>query len=580
MPIFARLDDELEGLLRLVRRTLEVPHAVLSAAGDETPPDVGEDVRFRLATPLHGPDGEDLGTLWVLDTAERTLAPREREALDELAALAALMRQRHAETRRLAETERRYRMLAEHVSDVITLTGPAREVLFVSSAAERLLGWTKEEMLGLAWADLVHPEDLAREIAHPSDPDAGPAMYRVRHKQGHYLWFETHAAQLGGPAAGASRRISVSRDVTHRQLAQEALQVSEARYRGLFDLVPQGLLVHQRGRVVLANPASARLFGFESPQAMVGVQVMDLVHPEFQVRVQERVEHQVSGQATMAPADQQRLLRADGGTFWGEVTAIPLPSEQERLVLALIVDITEQREVERLKSEFVSIVSHELRTPVNTLMGALDLLQSGMLGELPPKVARMTEIALNNTDRLKRLVNDMLDIQLLEWGRLPLDLEPADAADLMRQARDSMQPMADQLQVSLALEPLLAPVTVDSDRIVQALTNLLANALKYTPAGGRVWLRAELRDEAVCFEVGDTGRGIRADRLSGIFDTFSQVDPADARDKGGAGLGLAITRAIVERHGGRLWVESVLGEGSRFYFTLPLAEDGPDEPAG
>jgi signal transduction histidine kinase len=269
--------------------------------------------------------------------------------------------------------------------------------------------------------------------------------------------------------------------------------------------------------------------------------------------------------------------RKDGHEFPIELSMASWSVGDRRFYSGIARDISERRENERLKGEFISIVSHELRTPINTLFGALELLHDGRVGELPPRAVRMVEIAYNNTGRLKRLVNDMLDIQLLEWGRLPINLARADAAALMGEALDAMQDQATRLAVALDGEPLAAPVLVDADRIVQALTNLLGNALKYTEPGGRVWLRAAVTGEEVTFEVGDTGRGIPAEALDGIFEKYQQVAPGEAREKGGAGLGLAITRAIVERHHGRIWAESILGEGSRFYIALPIA--AVDQPA-
>jgi signal transduction histidine kinase len=270
--------------------------------------------------------------------------------------------------------------------------------------------------------------------------------------------------------------------------------------------------------------------------------------------------------------------RKGGHEFPIELSMASWSVGDRRFYSGIARDISERRENERLKGEFISIVSHELRTPINTLFGALELLHAGRVGELPPRAMRMVEIAYNNTGRLKRLVNDMLDIQLLEWGRLPINLGRADAAALMGEALDAMQDQAARLAVELEGWPLAAPVLVDADRIVQALTNLLGNALKYTAPGGRVWLRAEVIGEEVRFEVGDTGRGIPAEALDGIFEKYQQVAPADAREKGGAGLGLAIARAIVERHDGRIWAESTLGAGSRFFIALPLA--AVDEDAG
>jgi CheY-like chemotaxis protein len=234
-------------------------------------------------------------------------------------------------------------------------------------------------------------------------------------------------------------------------------------------------------------------------------------------------------------------------------------------------DVTERRAVERLKSEFVSTVSHELRTPLTSIRGALGLLGSGLLGTIDDKGKRMLEIAVSNTDRLVRLINDILDIERIGSGKSELTRRHVDAHAVMVQALEGVLSMADQAGVRLVIERSFGDLWGDTDRIVQTLTNLLGNAIKFSPRDTTVTVSGTANGSEFVFCVSDQGRGIPEEKLETIFERFSQVDASDSRDKGGSGLGLAICQSIVRAHGGRIWAEKNDPVGSRFQFTIPLA---------
>jgi signal transduction histidine kinase len=232
-------------------------------------------------------------------------------------------------------------------------------------------------------------------------------------------------------------------------------------------------------------------------------------------------------------------------------------------------DISDRKAIERMKDEFISVVSHELRTPLTSLHSALKILSTGRLGTLSADGQQLLEIADENTERLVRLVNNVLDLQRIEAGEVTLDKQVCNAADLMVQATEVMQLMAEQHGVKFINQPQNIQLWVDSDYILQALTNLLSNAIKFSSSGGMVWLTVESQVSEVLFQIRDEGQGIPDDKLESIFERFQQVDSSDSRKKGGTGLGLAICRKIIEQHGGKIWAESALGQGSRFAFTLP-----------
>lgn len=270
-----------------------------------------------------------------------------------------------------------------------------------------------------------------------------------------------------------------------------------------------------------------------------------------------------------------RNLELEFLTKSGKVKTILLSMELIELegakcTLQIINDITEHK---RLENEFISLVSHELKTPMTSTIGALDLLNSGQLGTLSDRGKQILQIAIRNSERLTRLVNDILDLERMKSGKITLERKRCQLQPLLVQAIETMGAMAQKAGVQLLLNSGEATLNLDADRILQTLTNLLSNSIKFTESGGIVELKARIYSDRCQIIVRDTGRGIPTDKLESIFERFQQVDASDSRSKGGTGLGLAICRHIVERHEGKIWVESVLGQGSKFYIDLPIAEE-------
>ena len=245
---------------------------------------------------------------------------------------------------------------------------------------------------------------------------------------------------------------------------------------------------------------------------------------------------------------------------------------EERLyaVVLTLSDVTDRIELDRLKSQFVSTVSHELRTPLTAIQGSLRLLTSGAGGELPDSASRMLEMAQHNTARLVRLVNDILDLQRMESRTEKLIYGTCRDTRLLDDVAALMAPLADEAQVALELDPAGLSFSADGDRLLQTLSNLVGNAIKFTEPGGRITITTEQKGDDIVFSITDTGRGIPSDKLESIFGRFQQVEASDSRSKGGTGLGLAICKRIVEGHGGTIRATSTLGEGSTFRFTVPM----------
>jgi signal transduction histidine kinase/DNA-binding response OmpR family regulator len=239
--------------------------------------------------------------------------------------------------------------------------------------------------------------------------------------------------------------------------------------------------------------------------------------------------------------------------------------------------LTERSELDTIKDEFISTVSHELRTPLTSIRGALGLLSAGLMGTMDTKAQNLLRIAVTNTDRLIRLINDILDLERMESGSAPLHIRRCSLRELAGQAIETMTPMADAVEVKLELELAASPDVVffdgDPDRILQVITNLLSNAIKFSPIAGLVQIRVQADPESVLLRISDGGRGIPQDKLNSIFDRFGQVEASDARQKGGTGLGLAICRTIVDQHNGTIWAESNAqhgrGPGASLSVSLP-----------
>lgn len=320
------------------------------------------------------------------------------------------------------------------------------------------------------------------------------------------------------------------------------------------------------------NAAAQASFGW-SREDVVGRNVVETFLPD----VRREAYAQLIGrfldtreEDVMRKRIERTVVHRDGHEMPIELTISPVETEYGHAFHVFMRDITQRRAVERAKDEFVAIVSHELRTPLTSIRGSLGLLAGGVLSASPAKADRMLKIALENTDRLVRMVSDILNLERIESGTVDLTYRPCDAGQLVRAAAETMRPAAMLAGVALDVADHGAMLDADPDQILQTLTNLLSNAIKFSPEGSTVWVGCELLEDTIVFQVLDEGRGIPSDQLDRVFERFAQVDSSDARDKGGTGLGLAICRSIVEQHGGRIWVESGDAEGCRFQFTLPV----------
>ena len=343
----------------------------------------------------------------------------------------------------------------------------------------------------------------------------------------------------------------------------------------LLDTIEDGICGADRnGLASLVNPAAGRLLE-APPEELVGISVHDLLHgaaPGGSICGDDCVLLRAL-MRNLSASGEITVYRRDGTAFPAEFSLTPI-LEQGRFSGSVLSfrDISQRYALDRMKDEFVSTVSHELRTPLTSIRGALGLLSAGLLGQVSDKAANLLRIALSNSDRLVRLINDILDLERIQSGREPLAFRPISLSEIVRQAIDGMQPVADAAGVQLIHDANLVQISADPDRLLQVITNLLSNAVKFSPVGATVSVTLREGSSSVTLSVIDQGRGIPADKLDSIFDRFQQVDASDSRQKGGSGLGLAICRTIVQQHGGRVWAERNPVCGSTFRVVLPFQQ--------
>jgi PAS domain S-box-containing protein len=340
----------------------------------------------------------------------------------------------------------------------------------------------------------------------------------------------------------------------------------------LLDSVTDGICgLDRNGRVSFANSAAAHLLGLPS-DALIGKPAHEILHGSApgDRACDEDCPLRRTSAAPANASGEDNIFRGDGSSFPAEYAVTPIRGQGRFLGSVLTFrDISQRYALDQLKDEFISTVSHELRTPLTSIRGALGLLNSGMLGETNEKATHLLRIALTNSDRLVRLINDILDLERIQSGREPLNFRSVQLGEIVKQAIEDLQPMAEAAGVKLIHDTTQVEVAADPDRLLQVLTNLLSNAVKFSPPNSPVSVMLRPGVTGVILSVIDHGRGIPVDKLETIFGRFQQVDASDARQKGGTGLGLAICRTIVMQHAGRIWAERNPVRGSTFRVFLP-----------
>lgn len=490
-----------------------------------------------------------------------------------VAGLAMDITDRKTSEQALQASQARLAGLVEIARDgIISVDGNQRITLF-NQGAERIFGYGAAEVLGQP-LDLLMPSRFVnnhRLLVENFGKTSGRAQSMGERT-------EITALRADGSEFPAEASISkleidgeqiftaILRDISDRKRTDAALSQLAAIVADSEDAIFSKTL---DGIVVSWNASAQRLFGYSAAEA-IGQSILTLIVPGDRQSEETTLLEKISQGESVQQFETVRR-RKNKTLIHVALTISPVKDCQGQMIgiSTIARDISDRHQIERMKNEFISIVSHEIRTPLTSIRGAIGLLASGMYHNKPERVQRMLEIALTDSDRLVRLVNDILDLERLESGRLELVKERCDAAEAIGQAVEGLQALADKAGVRFSLPPRTATVWASPDALQQILTNLLSNAIKFSPPQSIITLTVQPQWQGVLFAVRDAGRGIPPDKVEMIFNPFQQVDASDSRQKGGTGLGLTICQRIVHQHGGRIWVESTLGEGSTFYFTLP-----------
>jgi len=390
---------------------------------------------------------------------------------------------------------------------------------------------------------------------------------------------ETVAAQMAQAIHNAALYQLITQQAEQLGNTLRAAQEEVSKRQAILESIAEGVMVADaRGEVIMMNAAAEQILGLRREEVL-GRPIhhfTGLYGPAWQEWMAS-LRRWLSSPRGQPPTLFMRHELAPEGRFI-TVHAAPVMMGTEFLgTVSVFRDITPEVEADRAKTEFISTVSHELRTPMTSIKGYVDLLLLGSAGPLSEMQRRFLQIVKSNADRLKLLVDDLLDISRIESGRLQLDLRPVPLEAAVEAVVASLKARLDEKnqRLELDLPAFLPPVQADKDRLIQILMNLVSNAHKYTPEGGQIRIRACVEGEAVHVAVSDTGIGIPPEALPRIFERFYRVDDPRVQETPGTGLGLSIVKALVEMHGGRIWVESEVGRGSTFHFTIPIAREAP-----
>jgi PAS domain S-box-containing protein len=487
----------------------------------------------------------------------------------------------------LHTSDARYREVVENSLGFIFTCSMEGRFTSLNAFTAETLGYRAEALVGREVVDLLDKQgsaDFQDCLKRLESSDEWQGALALRRSDGIYrrIAFRSRRMHLPGDRPFV---LNHGIDITEQHEAEQALHMATRQRELILESVGDGIFgIDLDGRITFINQAGAAAFG-STPEQLTGRDMYEVIHHSHA----DGTPCSRSTSPILQALRRSESIRIRDEVFWRdnqaafpvEYSASPI-LEEGRLSGMVIAfrDVSERSRLEKMKDEFISTVSHELRTPLTSLRASLGLIASGSLDHRPEKQHQMVEMAVESSDRLIRLVNDILDFDRVGKGKLPFDRQPVETLVLLRRAADVAYPKANQAQITLRVEAQPVHVVADEERILQVLNELVENALKFSQPDTTILLSAHpfgppSSQAHVVFSVEDQGRGISPEKLEKIFDRFQQGDASDSRDLGGTGLGLALCRSIVEQHGGRIWAESTPGQGSKFHFTLPAVPGTP-----
>ncbi|MGB3615433.1 MAG: PAS domain S-box protein [Elainellaceae cyanobacterium] len=512
----------------------------------------------------------------LLSNLNTQVKRRTEQLIEANAQLEAEIEERRQAEIALRDNQQKLAGILKNAGDAIISIDSQQRIIMYNQGAEGIFGYTFEEAYGQP-LDILLPKAFQQiHRQHVRSFAASPNIARQMANRNREVFGQRKSGEEFPAEASLAKLETQSgfiftvilKDITERRQFETALLRSEERLRLTTNAIPALICyVNTEQRYSFNNQTYQDWFNI-SPEALQGRHIRDVLGEVYYATIEPHIETALLGRQAKFESE---LTPPDGRTRYLSTTYIPEVDGQGNVkgFFALVNDISDRKATERMKDELVSVVGHELRTPLTSIHGALELLASNGLGPLTPQAHKFTTIALKNTQRLIRLINDVLDLERLELGQQAMTMASCSIGELMLQAAEGMQPLANDKTLQIHVEPLHIRLWLNSDAIIQVLANLLSNAIKFSPTGAAIKLSASECKDGTIVQVKDDGRGIPADKLTSIFERFRQVDASDSRQLGGTGLGLAICKTIVHRHGGKIWVESTVGEGSTFYFTLP-----------
>lgn len=479
--------------------------------------------------------------------------------------------QRKEAEQEILEKEARTRAIVDTAPDgIITITTEG-VIESANAPMHRLFGYEQGELIGLSASTVIASlSGLRTKVGAVPSTEKGSTGVRWesegRRKDGLSVPVEVSLSELS--LSDGTVFIAIIADISER-LRSQGLQ---AQLAAIVESCEDPIYGKDfAGRITAWNPAAERLFGY-SARETIGNSVSMLMPSDRRNELDDLLARVTSGER-IQNFETVRVSK-DGRPIDVALTISPTLDSSRKVIGVSIIarDISLKKAAEKRVSEFYSMVSHELRTPLTSIRASLGLLEGGIAGELPDDAVQLVQIARSESDRLIRLINDILDLRKIEAGKVELRLETVRPAELLKGVNDAMKGIIDEVGVRLVyVNHFNTELRCDRDRIIQVLTNLCSNAVKYSPDNGSITVSVEKAPAPglVRFCIGDSGPGISEANMHKLFGKFQQIDSSDSRPKGGTGLGLAIVKAIVEQHAGNVGVVSTPGEGSTFWFELP-----------